>query len=83
METNFKGIFINQDNQQPHVLKEKMIKKLKIDNFFEDDPWIVKHLKNKAKKTKIYFIEKDGQLTMPTLPHTCLKEAAKHNIKKS
>lgn len=51
----FKGTFFNHDDEQPHLFKEKMVKKLKIDVFVEDNYDIVKHL---AKKTeaKIFWI---------------------------
>jgi hypothetical protein len=51
----FKSTFYNQDNLQPHVFKEKMINKLQLDYFFEDNWDIVKHL-NKKTKAKIFWI---------------------------
>lgn len=51
----FKSTFHNQDNLQPHVFKEKMINKLQLDYFFEDNWDIVKHL-NKKTKAKIFWI---------------------------
>ncbi len=52
----FSGYFYNNKNDQPQLFKEKMIKKLKLDVFVEDNWDIVKHLKMKNEKLKIYWI---------------------------
>lgn len=52
----FSGCFYNNKNDQPQLFKEKMINKLKLDIFVEDNWDIVKHLKIKSKKLKIYWI---------------------------
>jgi len=49
---SFSGIYYNQDDEQPHLFKKKMIKKLKIDIFVEDNWDIVKHLKSKVESRK-------------------------------
>lgn len=53
----FQGIYFNKNDEQPHFFKEKIIKKLKLDIFVEDNWDIVNYLKtqmtkNKTKKTK-------------------------------
>ena len=58
----FKNIFLNTKNQQPHLFKEKMAKKLGLGYYFDDDPITVNYLKKKIKKTKILLIRKDGEL---------------------
>jgi len=50
-----KGIYHNKDNEQPHIFKEKMLNKLKLDYFVEDNLDIVAHL-HKYSKTKVYWI---------------------------
>lgn len=50
-----KAVFQNTDNQQPHIFKETLVKKLKLDYFVEDNWDIVKHLK-KTTSTKIVWI---------------------------
>ncbi len=40
----FVGCFINKNDEQPHLFKEKMVKKLKLDYFIEDNWDIVRHL---------------------------------------
>lgn len=52
----FSGYFFNDKNDQPHLFKEKMIKKLGLDIFVEDNWDIVKHLDSKAKIFWIYNI---------------------------
>lgn len=51
----FSGVFLNKKNEQPHIFKENMIKKLKIDIFVEDNFDIVEHLNQKT-SAKIYWI---------------------------
>jgi len=51
----FSGAFFNEKNEQPHLFKEKIIQKLKLDIFVEDNWNIVEHLNNKY-KGKIYWI---------------------------
>jgi len=46
----FQGCYYNKNDEQPHIFKEKMIKKLKLDIFVEDNWDIVKHLKTKNEK---------------------------------
>jgi hypothetical protein len=57
-EKQFSGYFYNDKNEQPYLFKEKMIKKLKLDIFVEDNWDIVKklNLKLKNKKSKVYWI---------------------------
>lgn len=57
MEINhiFKGIYQNTADEQPHLFKERMIKKLKLDIFVEDNKDIVDHL-NKNTATQIFWI---------------------------
>ncbi|KKP60336.1 MAG: hypothetical protein UR54_C0014G0004 [Candidatus Roizmanbacteria bacterium GW2011_GWA2_34_18] len=61
----FSGYFYNNKNDQPQLFKDKMIKKLKLDIFVEDNWDIVKHLNSniknhpvnsRRKKSKIYWI---------------------------
>jgi hypothetical protein len=51
----FSSIHINQKDEQPHLFKEKTIKKLDLDYFIEDNLDIVLHLKN-IKDTKVLWI---------------------------
>jgi len=51
----FSGIYHNKKNEQPHLFKEQMLKKLNLDFFVEDNWDIVSHL-NLKHKTKIFWI---------------------------
>jgi len=52
----FSGIYYNQKDEQPHLFKEKMIKKLKLDIFVEDNWDIVNYLNKSEKKSNRYKI---------------------------
>lgn len=51
----FSGIYYNQKDEQPHIFKERMIKKLGIDIFVEDNYDIVSCLDKKA-IVKVFWI---------------------------
>lgn len=51
----FKTVNLNTYDEQPHLFKEKLIEKYKLDYFIEDNLDIVKHLVQKNKKN-IYWI---------------------------
>ncbi|KXK07585.1 MAG: hypothetical protein UZ21_OP11001001003 [Microgenomates bacterium OLB22] len=50
-----KRAFYNKDNQQPHIYKEHLVKKLELDYFVEDNYDIVEHL-SKTTKTTVLWI---------------------------
>jgi len=56
LEYLFKAVFINLGNEQPHLFKERIIKDLGLDCFFEDDPDTVAHLNQKIRKKKIFLV---------------------------
>ena len=53
----FKEIHINLKDEQPHIYKEKMIKKLKLNVFIDDDVLLLKYLKSKLKTTDLLYID--------------------------
>ncbi|MEK9169899.1 MAG: hypothetical protein AAB788_04105 [Patescibacteria group bacterium] len=53
---SFSGIYYNQNDEQPHLFKERVIKKLGIDIFVEDNFDIVSYLKKQVKVFWIYNI---------------------------
>lgn len=77
----FKKCYINANNEQPHLFKKRMIDKLKLDVFVEDNWDIVDYL-HKNKKTKalwiynIFDLKIDYPLRFPNL-HFAVKEIAK------
>lgn len=56
LQNYFKKIYYNAQDEQPHFFKEKMIKKLKLDIFVEDNWDIVGYLDKKLKNKKIFWI---------------------------
>lgn len=58
---DYKKVFLNRENKQPHLFKEKMIKKLKLDYYFEDDPLTIRYLRGKV-NCPVLFIFQDGQI---------------------
>jgi len=60
LEKTFQQVFINQKNKQPHFFKEEMIKRLKLDHFFDDDPIVIDYLKKRAKRTRSHLVKGDN-----------------------
>lgn len=52
----FDGVYYNKDDEQPHLFKEMMIKKLNLDMYVEDNFDIVNYLEKMSKQTKIVWI---------------------------
>ena len=59
---DFKKVNINLENEQPHLFKERMIRKLRINFFLEDDPRTIAYLEKNLKNCPIIQIRKDGQI---------------------
>ncbi len=53
--TPFQSININKENDQPHLYKEKMIKKLKLDLLVDDDLKLLKYLSEKYPKVTLLW----------------------------
>ncbi|MDD3531717.1 MAG: hypothetical protein PHR64_00460 [Candidatus Shapirobacteria bacterium] len=54
---NLSGVFINEADLLPHIFKKKIIKKLGLDFYFEDDNQIVSFLRKEIPQTKIYRVD--------------------------
>ena len=57
----FKKIFINLHNEQPHLYKEKMITRLKLDVFIDDDKPLLDYLKSKVKNVDLVYVSDQHQ----------------------
>lgn len=55
--TLFEKISINLENEQPHKFKEKMIKKMKIEIFIDDDFSLIKYLAISSPDKKFFCID--------------------------
>jgi len=53
----FEGVFINLNNEQPHFFKEKMVKKLAIDIFVDDDLPLAEYLAKSIPQTKVFCFD--------------------------
>jgi len=54
----FDGMFLNFENKQPHIFKNELIKKLKIDRYVDDDLLLLQFLARKNQKTKFFWLNK-------------------------
>jgi len=53
LDKTFKKVYLNLQDEPPHLFKEKVLKDLKPDFFIDDDAALIAYLKSKLKKTKI------------------------------
>lgn len=67
LKSCFEGMYFNFDNEQPHLFKLKMIKKLKIDTYIDDDLDVALYLSEQIPKLKIYWVT-DGRSKETKLP---------------
>ena len=54
----FKAVFINLGNEQPYLFKERIIKELNLDYFFEDDEETKEYLQERFKEKKFFLVSK-------------------------
>jgi hypothetical protein len=52
----FKEIYINIENEQPHLYKERMIKKLKLNALIDDDKPLLEYLKKRVKNIDLIYV---------------------------
>lgn len=52
----FKSLHFNYANEQPHLFKSKLIQKLKIDQYIDDDLSLLNFLTGKNPKTKLFWL---------------------------
>lgn len=55
IDKKFSGYFLNKENEKPHMFKEKMIRKLELDYYIDDNWGIVEYLVEKGKSKKDGF----------------------------
>lgn len=59
LDSIFRGCYFNYDNEQPHIFKDKIIKKLGITKFIDDDIYLLTFLAKKNKKTVFFWFNPD------------------------
>jgi hypothetical protein len=71
LEKTFKGVYYNAQDEQPHLFKEKMVKKLELNMYVEDNLDIVNHLvkTTPAEVLWIYNLFDRGEKFPQKFPH--------------
>lgn len=54
----FQELYFNFNNEQPHIFKSRIINKLKLDKFVDDDLHLLKYVASKNNKIKLYWLNK-------------------------
>ncbi len=54
----FYGMFFNFGNQQPHLFKDEVVKKLKLNRYVDDDLSLLKFLSQNNPKIKFFWLNK-------------------------
>lgn len=55
LDTFFEKVYINENNEQSHLYKERLIKMLKLD-YYIDDNWDIAEYLSQKKLTKVFWI---------------------------
>lgn len=55
----FDDMFFNFENRQPHIFKKRVVEKLKLDSYIDDDLPLLLFLAKKNSKTKFYWLNKN------------------------
>lgn len=61
----FKGMYFNFSNEQPHLFKERVLKKLALDIYIDDDLQLLEHVSKTNKKTKFFWLHKANKVKPP------------------
>jgi hypothetical protein len=79
-DTVFDGLFFNFQNEQPHLFKREVIKKLQLDMYVDDDLPLLRYVARHNKRTKFYWLNKKttGQLSFNIRAITSLSEILPH-----
>jgi hypothetical protein len=79
LEALFDGIYFNDNDEQPHLFKERMLQTLQINSFIDDDIVTLKNLASKLPNITFYWYnfdnaKLDGPLPKNIFVLTSLKE---------
>lgn len=63
----FKNLYFNDKDEQPHLFKKRMVEKLKLDYFVEDNWDVVSYLAKNQKQTQIWWLSNflDREINYP------------------
>ncbi len=62
----FDEMYFNFSNKQPHLFKDEILKKLKIDRYVDDDFHLIKYVAKQNKKVKFYWLNSQRRTHMLT-----------------
>ncbi len=54
-DTIFDAMFFNFNNEQPHIFKDRIVKKLQLDKYIDDDLDLLKYLAKENMKTTFFW----------------------------
>ncbi len=57
LDSTFDGLYFNYENKQPHVFKNDVLKKLKLDIYIDDDLSLIKYVARDNPKTTFYWFD--------------------------
>lgn len=62
LEKVFTKVYLNTKDEQPHLFKERILKKISLDMYIDDDKPLVNYLKGKVKGLDIRLVTKKNNL---------------------
>lgn len=65
----FNKVYFNYENKQPHIFKEELIKKLKIEKYIDDDLDLALYLAKKIPELKVYWLNNKSKKSKMDLPN--------------
>lgn len=79
LDTTFKQLFFNFENKQPHIFKNEVIQKLKIDRFIDDDLSLVRFLAKENPKKLFFWLnnKQNGKITDNLIATTSIESIIK------
>ncbi len=72
----FDEMYFNFSNQQPHLFKDNILKKLKIDRYVDDDFHLLKYVAKQNKNTKFFWLNPQRKTHMLTRNITAISSLA-------
>jgi len=73
----FREVHLNLENEQPHLFKEKVLRKIKADIFIDDDNLLADYLVGRLKRIKIFCLTAHGAFCKNAKNISYLEEAFK------
>lgn len=62
----FDGLYFNFENKQPHLFKDEVIQKLKLDLYIDDDLSLLRHVAKGSEKTFFFWLNPKNNLQKVT-----------------